>query len=185
MSSGLQIASSCFCNKRLCFFSFFFLSHSTYARIFIARRGQPRGHLAGRRLTPTILKLLVTFFHSSLFAMMRRSQACDALPILFSLFWSSILTLTPTSIIPEKIHPGDGRVICHLKTEITHADRGGDERQPGQGNEGSGEESGRPRRRGPCGVEIGMACGAEDPTAKRAKVDEAKEEEDPLVRRRE
>ena len=102
-----------------------------------------------------------------------------------SLFWSSILTLTPTSIIPEKIHPGDGRVICHLKTEITHADRGGDERQPGQGNEGSGEESGRPRRRGPCGVEIGMACGAEDPTAKRAKVDEAKEEEDPLVRRRE
>ena len=30
-----------------------------------------------------------------------------------------------------------------------------------------------------------MACGAEDPTAKRAKVDEAKEEEDPLVRRRE
>ena len=32
---------------------------------------------------------------------MRRSHACDALPILFSLFWSSILTLTH---LPHK-HP--------------------------------------------------------------------------------
>ena len=38
---------------------------------------------------------------------------------------------------------------------------------------------------GPCGVENEMSCGAEEPSAKRAKVDEEKEEEDRLVRRRE
>ena len=52
------------------------------------------------------------------------------------------------------------------------------ERQPPQrGNDGGGEASGRGRDE--------MARGAGEPSAKRAKVDETEEEEDPLVRRRE
>ena len=80
--------------------------------------------------------------------------------------------------------------ICHLKTEITHADLGRRREATRTGERGQwrGERSWSGRVMAPSRRRRvdGVARGAESTSsAKRAKVDEAKEEEDPLVRRKE
>ena len=129
----------------------------------------------------------------------RRSSRCvDLKLVMHSQFYSLSLSLSlslsvlvlhphshpPNKHHPPKIHPGARGSVTSKQTKKKES--GKDERgKPRPAAErGGGGASGRGRDGGRHRVD-GMTRRAGEPSTKRAKVDEAKEEEDPLVRRRE